>query len=237
MISDAHRGLVVAIRETLLGAAWQHCRVHFTRNAQGLVPRGAAGMVTSAIRSIFEQLDESSASAQLRRVADGLSARFPAVAELLTDAEPDLLVHFTFSEAHRRQIRSTSPLERLNKEIERRTAVAGIFPTRASLIRLVGMVLFEQDDEWQDGPALLQPRVDGPGRRASRSRGGRHGTAHRQLIAPTRGERCYTTFRDLTTPRASTQSCLTSPRPSAACHVPTERAGHRATAHPCAASR
>jgi putative transposase len=102
-------------------------------------------MVASAIRSIFEQPDEPAAPAQLRRVADSLAGRFPAVAALLTDAEPDLLVHFTFPESHRRQIRSTNPQERLNKEIKRRTAVVGIFPTRASLIRLVGMVLFEQD--------------------------------------------------------------------------------------------
>jgi transposase-like protein len=157
VISDAHRGLVAAVRELLLGAAWQRCRVHFTRNAQALVPRGAAGMVASAIRSIFEQPDEHAASEQLRRVADGLAARFPAVAELLTEAEPDLLVHFTFPEAHRTRIRSTNPQERLNKEIKRRTAVVGIFPTRASLIRLVGMVLFEQDDEWQDGRRYFLP--------------------------------------------------------------------------------
>ena len=72
-------------------------------------------------------------------------------------AEPDLLVHFTFPEAHRRQIRSTNPLERLNKEIKRRTAVVGIFPTRASVLRLVGMVLAEQDDEWQDGRRYFSP--------------------------------------------------------------------------------
>jgi putative transposase len=157
VISDAHRGLVAAVRATLLGAAWQRCRVHFTRNAQALVPRGAAGMVASAIRSIFEQPDEHAASEQLRRVADSLAARFPAVAELLTEAEPDLLVHFTFPEARRTRIRSTNPQERLNKEIKRRTAVVGIFPTRASLIRLVGMVLFEQDDEWQDGRRYFSP--------------------------------------------------------------------------------
>ena len=157
VISDAHRGLVRAVHETLLGAAWQRCRVHFTRNAQDLVPRGAAGMVASAIRSIFEQPDERSASAQLRRVADSLAGRFPAVTALLTEAEPDLLVHLTFPEAHRRQIRSTNPQERLNKEIKRRTAVVGIFPNRASLIRLVGMVLFEQDDEWQDGRRYFLP--------------------------------------------------------------------------------
>ena len=157
VISDAHRGIVEAVHTQLLGAAWQRCRVHATRNALDLVPRGHQDVVAAAIRSIFEQPDERSAQAQLRRVADGLGGTFPAVAELLTDAEADLLVHFTFPEAHRRQIRSTNPLERLNKEIKRRTAVVGIFPTRASVIRLVGMVLAEQDDEWQDGRRYFSP--------------------------------------------------------------------------------
>jgi putative transposase len=157
VISDDHRGLVKAVHEQLLGAAWQRCRVHFTRNAQDLVPRSARSMVATVIRSIFEQPDEASARAQLRRVVDGLADRFPAVAGLLTGAETDLLVHFTFPDSHRRQIRSTNPQERLNKEIKRRTAVVGIFPTRASLIRLVGMVLAEQDDEWQDGRRYFRP--------------------------------------------------------------------------------
>ena len=157
VISDDHRGLVKAVHQQLLGAAWQRCRVHFTRNAQDLVPRSARSMVATVIRSIFEQPDETQARAQLRRVVDGLQSRFPSVAELLVGAEADLLVHFTFPELHRRQIRSTNPLERLNKEIKRRTAVVGIFPTRASLIRLVGMVLAEQDDEWQDGRRYFRP--------------------------------------------------------------------------------
>jgi putative transposase len=159
VISDDHRGLVKAVHEQLLGASWQRCRVHFTRNAQDLVPRSARSMVATAIRSIFEQPDETSARAQLRRVVDGLAARFPAVAELLIGAEAELLVHFTFPDTHRRQIRSTNPQERLNKEIKRRTAVVGIFPTRASLIRLVGMVLAEQDDEWQDGRRYFRPEA------------------------------------------------------------------------------
>ena len=159
VISDDHGGLVKAVREQLLGAAWQRCRVHCTRNAQDLVPRHARSMVASAIRSIFEQPDERSATDQSRRVIDGIRPRFPAVAELLTDAEPDLLAHFTFPETHRRQIRSTNPLERLNKEIKRRTAVVGIFPNRAALIRLVGMVLAEQDDEWQDGRRYFRPET------------------------------------------------------------------------------
>jgi transposase-like protein len=159
VISDSHRGLVKAVHEQLLGAAWQRCRVHFTRNAQDLVPRSARSMVATVIRSIFEQPDEASARAQLRRVVDGLTERFPAVAELLVGAEVDLLVHFTFPDGHRRQIRSTNPLERLNKEIKRRTAVVGIFPNRAALIRLVGMVLAEQDDEWQDGRRYFRPET------------------------------------------------------------------------------
>ena len=159
VISDDHRGLVRAIEEQLLGAAWQRCRVHFTRNAQELVPRAARSMIATVIRSVFEQPDEASARAQLRRVVDGLVERFPAVARLLTEAEADLLVHFTFPEGHRRQIRSTNPQERLNKEIKRRTGVVGIFPTRASVIRLVGMVLAEQDDEWQDGRRYFRPET------------------------------------------------------------------------------
>ena len=159
VISDNHRGLVKAVREQLLGAAWQRCRVHCTRNAQDLVPRHARSMIASAIRSIFEQPDERSAREQSGRVIESIRPRFPAVAELLTDAESDLLAHFTFPDSHRRQIRSTNPLERLNKEIKRRTAVVGIFPNRASLIRLVGMVLAEQDDEWQDGRRYFRPET------------------------------------------------------------------------------
>ena len=117
VISDSHAGLVKAVREQLLGSSWQRCRVHLTRNAQELVPRSARSMVASAIRLVFEQPNEGAARRQLDAVIDTVAPRFPKVAELLTDAEPDLLAHFAFPETHRRQIRSTNPLERLNKEI------------------------------------------------------------------------------------------------------------------------
>jgi transposase-like protein len=159
VISDDHPGLVKAVREQLLGSGWQRCRVHFTRNAQDLVPRSARSMVASAIRSVFEQPDGVSAREQLDRVIDGMAKPYPRVAELLTDAEPDLLSHFGFPATHRSRIRSTNPLERLNKEIKRRTAVVGIFPNRASVIRLVGMILAEQDDEWQDGRRYFLPET------------------------------------------------------------------------------
>jgi transposase-like protein len=159
VISDDHAGLLKAVREQLLGASWQRCRVHLTRNAQDLVPRSARSMVASAIRMVLEQPDGNAARAQLDLVIDGLRPRFGAVAELLTEAEPDLLAHFAFPEVHRRQIRSTNPLERLNKEIKRRTTVVGIFPNRAAVIRLVGMLLAEQDDEWQDGRRYFRPET------------------------------------------------------------------------------
>ncbi len=159
VISDDHAGLVKAVGEQLLGSGWQRCRVHFTRNAQDLVPRSARSMVASAIRSVFEQPDGASARAQLDRVIDGMARPYPRVAELLARAEPDLLTHFTFPETHRARIRSTNPQERLNKEIKRRTGVVGIFPNRASAIRLVGMILAEQDDEWQDGRCYFRPET------------------------------------------------------------------------------
>jgi len=157
VISDDHGGLVKAVREQLLGSGWQRCRVHCTRNAQDLVPRSARSMVASAIRAIFEQPDEATARDQCGRVIAMFEPRFPAVAALIAAAEPDLLAHFTFPDSHRRQIRSTNPQERLNKEIKRRTAVVGIFPNRAAVIRLVGMILAEQDDEWQDGRRYFLP--------------------------------------------------------------------------------
>lgn len=153
VISDDHAGLVRA------GSSWQRCRVHFTRNAQDLVPRSARSMVASAIRLVFEQPDERAARSQVDAVLEGLRPRFAAVADLLADAEPDLLAHFGFPETHRSKIRSTNPLERLNKEIKRRSGVVGIFPNRASVIRLVGMILAEQDDEWQDGRRYFRPET------------------------------------------------------------------------------
>jgi transposase-like protein len=159
VISDSHPGLVKAVREQLLGSAWQRCRVHLTRNAQDLVPRSARGIIASAVRLVVEQPDEASARRQLNGVIDTFAPRYPGVADLLADAEPDLLAHFGFPETHRRQIRSTNPLERLNKEIKRRTAVVGIFPNRGSVIRLVGMILAEQDDEWQDGRRYFRPET------------------------------------------------------------------------------
>jgi putative transposase len=151
VISDAHHGLRDAISAALSGASWQRCRVHFVRNALALVPKSAAQLVAATIRTVFAQPDAASTREQWRRVRDGFAARFPRLAALLDDAEADVLAYLAFPSEHWRQIWSNNPLERLNKEVKRRSDVVGIFPSSAAVIRLVGMVLAEQHDEWQTG--------------------------------------------------------------------------------------
>ncbi len=127
---------------------WQRCRTHFARNLLTRVPKAAQGFVAAAVRSIFEQADREEVYAQHARVFEQLSERFPQAATLLEDARDDILAFASFPPAHWRQIWSNNPLERLNKEIRRRTDVVGIFPNRGAVIRLVGAVLAEQNDEW-----------------------------------------------------------------------------------------
>jgi len=166
VISDAHSGLVDAIASTLPGASWQRCRTHFVRNLLTKVPKAAQPFVASAVRSIFDQPDAQTTHAQHARVQEQLAERFGDAAELLEQAGPDILAFTSFPEAHWRQIRSNNPQERLNKEIRRRTDVVGIFPDRAAVIRLVGMVLAEQHDEWAVGrrymsaESLARARLD-----------------------------------------------------------------------------
>jgi putative transposase len=151
VISDAHVGLINAIATTLTGAGWQRCRVHFMRNALAKVHRGDQSIVAAAIRSIFTQPDKDTAREQLRRVSDSLQSRFVRVSEMLDGVEDDLLACMDFPREHWRQISTTNPLERVNREIKRRTNVVGIFPNRDAVIRLVGAVLMEQQDEWTTG--------------------------------------------------------------------------------------
>lgn len=149
VISDAHRGLVNAIAAVCSGAAWQRCRVHFMRNALAKVSKGHAEMVAAAIRTIFTQPTGPGVGEHVDIVADMLAEKFPTVAALLRDAKTDITAFADFPEAHWRKIWSTNPLERLNKEVKRRTDVVGIFPDDASLLRLSACVLIETHDEWQ----------------------------------------------------------------------------------------
>ena len=149
VISDAHTGLKSAIAAVLLGASWQRCRVHFMRNVLARVPKGNAEMVAAAIRTIFAQPDAEHVRAQLDVIAGMLGRQFPAVEAMLRDAADDLLAFTAFPVGHWKKIWSTNPLERLNKEIKRRTDVVGVFPNPAALLRLAGAVLVEAHDEWQ----------------------------------------------------------------------------------------
>jgi putative transposase len=148
VISDAHVGLVDAIRSTLPGASWQRCRTHFMRNLLTRVPKSAQAMVATLVRTTFAQPDAASVWDQHARVVDQLGERFPAAAELLAEHAEDVLAFTAFPKEHWKQIWSNNPQERLNKELRRRTDVVGIFPNRAAVIRLVGAVLAEQHDEW-----------------------------------------------------------------------------------------
>ena len=146
--SDAHPGLVDAIAATLPGAAWQRCRTHFVRNLQTRVPKAAQTLVATLVRSIFAQPDADSVHEQHGRIVEQLAGRFPEAAATLAEAEPEILAFTAQPKEHWRQLWSNNPLERLNREIRRRTDVVGIFPDRPSIVRLVGAVLAEQNDEW-----------------------------------------------------------------------------------------
>jgi transposase-like protein len=132
----------------MLGAAWQRCRVHFLRNVLAKVPKASSEMVAAAIRTIFAQPDAAAVSEQLDSIAAKLGRQFPTVEAMLRDAETDICAFATFPTAHWRKIWSTNPLERVNKEIKRRTNVVGIFPNEPAVVRLAGAVLLEVHDEW-----------------------------------------------------------------------------------------
>jgi len=149
VVSDAHEGLKQAIAEVFIGASWQRCRVHFMRNMLGHVGRKDQPALSALLKSIFAQSNKAEAQARLREVAASLGAKHQKLVALLEEAEHDVLAFMGFPDAHRRQIHSTNVVERLNREIGRRADVVGIFPNDASVLRLIGMVLAEQDDEWR----------------------------------------------------------------------------------------
>jgi len=149
VISDAHEGLRAAVAQTLAGCAWQRCRVHFMRNLLARVPQGDKAMVTAAVRTIFAQPNRQAANQQLGVVVQAMESRWPRAAQLLSEAEDDVLAYMAFPVDHWARIYSTNPLERLNKEIKRRVNVVGVFPDVPSVERLVGSLLIEINDEWQ----------------------------------------------------------------------------------------
>jgi len=147
VISDAHAGLKAAVAK-VLNATWQRCRVHFMRNVLAHAGRQGRRVVAAFVATAFAQDDAEAARKQWRQVADQLRPRVPKLAAMMDDAEADVLAYMSFPAAHRPKLHSTNPIERLNGEIKRRTDVVGIFPNEAAIIRLVGAILLEQNDEW-----------------------------------------------------------------------------------------
>jgi len=149
VISDAHEGLKKALSQVFAGASWQRCRVHFMRNLLARIPHRDKTAVAASARLIFDQPSRQSAEVQLHQLVDKLDSIYPKAATLLLEAEPDILAYKSFPKDHWRRIHSTNLLERLNKEIKRRTKVVGVFPDRPSVFRLVGTLLNEIDDDWR----------------------------------------------------------------------------------------
>ncbi len=152
--SDAHTGLVDAVGANLPGASWQRCRTHYTANLMAVCPKHAWGGVKAMLHSVFDQIDAKAVHAQFEKLLDNLE-QLPEVHAHLDTAREEILAFTAFPKGLWRQIWSNNPNERLNREIRRRTDVVGIFPDRGSIIRLVGAVLAEQNDEWADGRRYL----------------------------------------------------------------------------------
>ncbi|GAB5537894.1 MAG: IS256-like element IS1081 family transposase [Rubricoccaceae bacterium] len=146
--SDAHEGLKSAIGKVLHGASWQRCRTHFMRNLLSKVPKSSQSLVATLVRGIFEQPDSDAVWRMHAEVVEKLEARFAAASKLLDEAGADILAFSPFPKEHWRRVWSNNPLERLNKELRRRSDVVGIFPNREAVLRLLGAVLCEQHDEW-----------------------------------------------------------------------------------------
>jgi len=149
VISDSHEGLKAALSQVLAGATWQRCRVHFMRNVLAHIPQGDKSMIAAALRTFFAQPNRQAAGQQLQEVVRAMLPRWPKAAQLVAEAEEDILAYMAFPPEHWTRIYSTNPLERLNKEVKRRTNVVGVFPDEAAVVRLIGAVLLEQADEWE----------------------------------------------------------------------------------------
>jgi transposase-like protein len=146
-ISDHHEGLKNAIAK-VLGAPWQRCTVHVVRNMQQHCRPNQRGLVSAALREVFQAEDAQQARERVGHVLERLAPAAPKVCQLLEAAEEDLIAFYALPRAHWSKLRSTNPLERINREIGRRSDVVGIFPNDQAVLRLAGALLLEQNDEW-----------------------------------------------------------------------------------------
>jgi transposase-like protein len=146
-VSDQHEGVKAAIAR-VLACPWQRCTVHFLRDMVMHCRRDQRNLVAAALREVFNAEHRQDARERVGHVLERLAAVAPKVCELLEAAEEDLIAFYQLPSEHWTKLRSTNPLERINKEIGRRTDVVGIFPNDQAVIRLAGALLSEQNDEW-----------------------------------------------------------------------------------------
>lgn len=147
VISDAHGGLKAAARK-ILKAEWQRCKVHFYRNVLSQVTKRSQAEVSEAMKAVFVQRDEKSAKAKAADLVKQFQGRFAKAMDVFESGIDDVLSYLHYPAGHRIRISSTNPLERLNREIRRRTRVVGIFPHRGACVRLIGMLLVEMHEDW-----------------------------------------------------------------------------------------
>jgi putative transposase len=155
--SDAHEGLAAARKACFNGVPWQRCQFHLQQNAMHYVPKVAMrGEVADDLRAVFNAPDQAEAERQLGLAVAKYRERAPRLAAWMEENVPEGLTVFALPAAHRRKLRTTNMLERLNKEIKRRTRVATLFPNEASLLRLASAVLAETSEEWETGKTYLK---------------------------------------------------------------------------------
>lgn len=149
VVSDDHEGLVQAIAEVFQGAAWQRCIVHLERNVAGWFPKKEdKAVATAAMKAVFAERDPRLVRAAYRQAAERIAQLKARAGELLEDAEADALAYLDFPYEHHVRLRTNNVQERANEEIKRRTKVVGVFPSAESMMRLVGSVLIDVNEEW-----------------------------------------------------------------------------------------
>ena len=154
-VSDAHKGLEAAIRQTLPGTTWQRCKVHFMRNILAYVPHRYKDTVACRLKLIWKAPDEKAARALKEDFCREYENSYPKAVECLEEGFEDSIGFYAFEELDSRKISSTNTLERLNREIRRRSSVVGIFPSTDSYIRLITSYLLEYSEDWQTNRSYM----------------------------------------------------------------------------------
>ena len=155
VVSDDHQGLVAAVGRCFQGASWQRCQVHFMRNAMKKVSPSERKALAAALKEVFGSGDMEKAVRRAKELVQEIGARKPKLADWIETGIGDCLTVFSFPDSHRTRLRTTNMVERLNKEIKRRTSVIEIFPSEQSAERLIGALLIDQDEKWQAGRTYL----------------------------------------------------------------------------------